>query len=113
MSKQSKQLNIRYDQRGQTVYGSQTNVAGDQHIHLSPIEPSAAVAPAPPADFVGARGATGTVDSYVKGWQICGDYGFTGDGWHWQNSGGPELAEQLRFSFPARYLSPNLVHAHF
>lgn len=47
----------RYDQRQQTVYGQQINIAGNVgdgvKIELPPLQPSAAVAPAPPPDFVG------------------------------------------------------------
>lgn len=89
-----------YDQRGQTVYGNQTNVAGDQHIHLSPIEPSAAVAPAPPTDFVGREDQLVQLTAMLRAGKSAAITALHGMGGVGKTALAQEVAERLKPDFP-------------
>ncbi|MCB9150912.1 MAG: AAA family ATPase [Caldilineaceae bacterium] len=89
-----------YDQRGQTVYGSQTNVVGDQHIHLPPIQPTTATAPAPPPDFVGRDDQISQLTATVTAGKAAAITALHGMGGIGKTALAQQLAERLKPAFP-------------
>ena len=89
-----------YDQRGQTVYGDQNNVAGDQHIYLAPLEPSAATAPAPPKDFVGREAQLTQLTAMLTAGKSAAITALHGMGGIGKTALARQLADRLKPDFP-------------